>query len=304
MTKRFLLFFVIVLTAHPGRAQDWFDQAKLLEDIETLSSDEYEGRNAGTAGGAKARAYLKNRFDSLGLAECGDFMEQTFPIGGGRDGVNLLGRIEGTDSPDRSIVLSAHYDHLGVRGGEIYNGADDNASGTAALIAIASYFINHPPRHSLIIAAFDAEETGLSGARAFLENPCIPITSISLNINMDMISRSEAKELYAVGLQYYPYLKEFVLGIDSDRDFTLLFGHDAPNSGSDDWTMASDHGPFHAQGIPFVYFGVEDHGGYHQPSDDFEYITQDFYVSVVEGIIDFVKRLDENLGEIDQLRLE
>ena len=295
---------MIVLAVRPGHSQDRFNATKLLEDIETLSSDEYEGREAGTAGGAKARAYLKRRFDSLGLMECGESMEQSFAISGGRDGVNLLGRIEGTDSPDQSIVLSAHYDHVGVRGGEIYNGADDNASGASALGAIASYFIGHPPRHSLIIAAFDAEEKGLIGARTFLENPCIPITSISLNINLDMISRSQAHELYAVGMQHYPYLKEFVVGIDSDRDFTLLFGHDAPNSGSDDWTTASDHGPFHTRGIPFIYFGVEDHAGYHQPGDDFEYITTDFYVSVVDGIIDVVKKLDENLDEIDQHRSE
>ncbi len=304
MTKRCFLFFVMFLAATPVRAQDRFDREALLNDIKTLSSDEFEGREAGTVGGAKALAHLKRRFDSIGLQECGNFSEQSFEISGEKEGVNLLGRIEGTDASGRSLVLSAHYDHLGVRRGETYNGADDNASGTAALVAIASYFVDHPLRHALVVAAFDAEEKGLLGARAFLNDPCVPIASISLNINLDMISRSEAGELYAVGIQHYPYLEEFIQGMDTDREFTLLFGHDTPGSGADDWTSASDHGPFHALGIPFIYFGVEDHEGYHHPNDDFEYVTQDFYVSVVDGIIDVIEKIDQNIEKIDQYRAE
>ncbi|MCZ6705409.1 MAG: M28 family peptidase [Bacteroidetes bacterium] len=302
MTIRSLLLFMIALSAHPGLSQERFDALALLKDVETLSSDDYEGRDAGTAGGAKAREYLKKRFASLSLMACGESIEQSFPLDDDREGVNLIGRIEGSDSPGKAIVISAHYDHVGIRGGEIFNGADDNASGAAALVAIASYFTRHPARHTLIIAAFDAEEKGLRGARAFLDDPCLPTSSISLNINLDMISRSETHELYAVGIRQYPYLEEFVQGIDSDRDFTLLLGHDEPGTGSDDWTMASDHGPFHTQGIPFIYFGVEDHAGYHQPGDDYEYITQDFYVSVVDGVIELVIRMDAGLDTIEQHR--
>ena len=81
---------------------------------------------------------------------------------------NVVGRIDGTAAPGRYIVVSAHYDHIGVRNGQVFNGADDNASGTAALFALARHFSANRPRHSLIFAAFDAEESGLRGARHFV----------------------------------------------------------------------------------------------------------------------------------------
>jgi hypothetical protein len=80
-----------------------------------------------------------------------------------------------------------------------------------------------------------------------------------------------------------------------------VFGHDLPNTGSDDWTMASDQGPFFRQGIPHLYFGVEDHAGYHLPGDDFEDITPSFYVNAVEMIVDAIIKVDENMDVVSAL---
>ena len=85
--------------------------------------------------------------------------------------------------------MSAHYDHIGVRNGQVFNGADDNASGTAALFALGKYFSEHRPEHTVIFAAFDAEEAGEWGSKSFVKQPPVPAASIVVNINMDMIAR-------------------------------------------------------------------------------------------------------------------
>ncbi len=303
MGRRLLLTVVLTAIALPLSAQERFDSSRLLADLKILSSDEYEGRDAGSPGGAKARQFLEKGFESVGLPSCGASYEQPFAINGRNSAelsaTNLLGLIAGSEHPDKYLVVSAHYDHVGVRGGQIYNGADDNASGAAALKAIATYFLEHTPKHSIVIAAFDAEEKGLRGARAFIEEPCVEIDAIVMNVNLDMISRNEAGEIYAAGTSHYPALRAIIEDVDEGRDFTLLFGHDEPGTGRDDWTMSSDHGPFHRAGIPFIVFGVEDHEGYHRPSDDYEFITPAFYIAVVDGIIEAIERFDRNLPEIE-----
>jgi len=101
-----------------------------------------------------------------------------------------------------------------------------------------------------------------------------------LNINLDMVSRSEEGVLFASGTRHWPELRPVLESVDVPDGMHLEYGHDEPGTGSDDWTFASDHAPFHRAGIPFVYFGVEDHDGYHDPSDDFEHITPAFYRAV------------------------
>jgi Zn-dependent M28 family amino/carboxypeptidase len=197
-------------------------------------------------------------------------------------------------------VVTAHYDHLGVgrpdeRGDSIYNGADDNAAGAAALAAIAGYLREHPPAHSVIFVAFDAEEMGLQGARAFVAEPPVPLDAIAINLNMDMISRNDRNELYAVGTYHYPFLKPYVERVAARSGISLLMGHDSGEVRSEDWTSASDHGAFHARGIPFLYFGVEDHPDYHKPSDEFERIQPEFYQMAVETILDLLLELDAEL---------
>jgi len=286
-------------TATPSAVVDTIDTERLLRDLSILAHDSMEGRRTGTEGIQRARAFLLEEFEALGLVQTDDGYELPFTFrstAGGEEvsGVNLIGIVEGTDFPERFLVVSAHYDHLGVRGNEIYNGADDNASGTAALLALARHFGEQPPRHSILLAAFDAEEMGLRGARAFVATPPIPLSAVVMNINLDMVSRSEVGELYAAGTHHYPFLAPLVDEVAAVASVTLLRGHDTPDlPPGDDWTMASDHAAFHELGIPFIYFGVEDHAGYHDPSDTVENITPEFYGNAVRTILAFLRRADE-----------
>ena len=102
---------------------------------------------------------------------------------------------------DKVIALTAHYDHIGRQGERIFNGSDDNASGTVALFQLGAYFAKHPPKHRLIIAALDCEEIGMQGATAFLD--LVTVDKIALNVNLDMISRDTEGKLYAVGTRSY-----------------------------------------------------------------------------------------------------
>ncbi len=296
----------VVVTApflHAAVGPDEVDRAQLLRDVQVLAHDSMEGRQTGTPGNERARRYLLERFEEIGLLPFGDSYEHSFPVegpgGAALEGVNVVGRVDGSGSGDHVLVVTAHYDHLGVRNGEIYNGADDNASGTAGLLALARRFVEHPPEHTIVFAAMDAEEMGLQGARAFISDPPVDVEHIELNVNMDMVSRSEAGELYAAGTYHYPSLGELLDEVEPAGGLELLRGHDRPDlPPGEDWTMASDHAAFHEEGIPFLYFGVEDHPGYHDPSDAFEDITPDFFVDAVTTVLRFTQLADARLGDV------
>lgn len=306
------LVFIFILLAIPQvvvnaqtsdiPASKLIDSKQLLRDVEILSADDMEGRRVGTPGGIKAREYVAKRFKEAELADIDGKHLQTFPFTG-RDkvevqGANVYGMIKGSKHPDNYIVVSAHYDHLGVRNDVVFNGADDDASGTAALFSIAAYFKKHRPETSLIFVAFDAEESGLVGSKKFVAEPPVPLTSIILNVSLDMVGHSDKNELYASGTYHYPYLKSYLEPIAKDAKVKLLFGHDRPEQKSDDWTFQSDHGSFQRQKVPFIYFGVEDHKDYHKPTDDYPTLTKTFYVHGVETILEAVKVFDKNAASI------
>ena len=290
---------LLVICGGPSCREQAIDSTGLLSRVELLSSDDYAGRGVDTDAGRRAGARVQEWFGAIGLDPIGGESYAhpfQFVTGAGDTlrGINVLGLVNGRTQADKYIVLSAHYDHLGTRAGVVYNGADDNASGTSAIIAIAETLVRERPRHSVIVAAFDGEESGLRGARAFVEQPPVPIESIVLNINLDMVSRSAAGELYASGTYHHPEHRAVLERLPTRPGAKLLFGHDRPEQGKDDWTNSSDHGPFHGAGIPFVYFGVEDHPGYHSPEDDFAEITPGFYVAATQLIAEAVRRLDEH----------
>jgi Zn-dependent M28 family amino/carboxypeptidase len=307
----FLAGMLIVLTActpATAPAEKTVDRDQLLEDIRILSADSLEGRRTGTEGNAMAREYIEKRLSDIGVRPLShSYFQQFEHVNPQTDevfsnAVNIIGIISGTSGSNFYMVVTAHYDHLGVQNDDIYNGADDNASGVGGLLALAQHFIGHRPRHNMLLITFDAEEQGLGGARFFVDNPVVPLDNIVLNINLDMISTNFEDELYAVGTYHYPFLKPYIEESTSGAEISVLFGHDSPDlPAGDDWTMASDHGPFHTKGIPFIYFGVEDHPHYHQPSDTFENINPDFYVKAVESILKAVRHLDNNLEEIHEL---
>jgi hypothetical protein len=280
------------------------DSARLFADVEALSADGMEGRRLGTPGGEKARHYIEAALEGAGVRPLAGTFEHPFEAaafhlpGAGEEttphrGVNVLGTLPGGAQAARYLVLSAHYDHLGIRGGEIYNGADDNASGVAVLLAAAHYFHGHPLRHTLLLAAFDGEEGGLLGAKAFVADPPVPLAAVALDVNLDMVARGDKNELYASGTAYHPEFKPLLEAIGARSGLLLRFGHDhaSPTPG-EDWTQESDQGPFHLAGIPFVYFGVEDHPDYHHPTDDFEKIPRKFFAASAETILAAVVALD------------
>jgi len=271
-----------------------FSTDALLEAVKTLSSDVFEGRRTGTKGAQLARDYIIKRFTELLVKPLGDNYIQPFSFETGKkyDAANVLGLIEGTLKSDKYIVISAHYDHEGIKNGKIYNGADDDASGVSALFAFAEYFAKNPPKHNVILAAFDAEELGLKGAYHFVENNILTKRrNIVLNLNMDMISRSEKQQLFAVGTSHYPILKPTIANFKAIGVVDLLIDHEGLTK-ADDWSFASDHAAFHKAKIPFVYFGVADHEDYHEPTDDFENIDQQFYKDAVQTIISVFNQFD------------
>lgn len=278
------------------------DAAQLLEDVRALSADEMEGRGAGTPGGERARAYVVGRFKEAGLKPFGASYLQSFKFTPPRErvereGANVVGYVRGTSQPERFIVVTAHYDHLGVHGGHVYNGADDNASGVAGLLAVARHFARRPPRHTIIFVAFDNEEGGGGGAKKFVAAPPVALKSIVLNVNLDMISRGDKGELYAVGAHHYPFLKPYLERVAAKSPVRLLQGHDDPALGQhNDWTFQSDQAAFHRAGVPFVYFGVEDHADYHKPTDDFARVPREFFTRAAETVLAAVVLFDAELG--------
>lgn len=305
----FALSVSLASTQAPRRS-DLIDAPQLLEDLQTLSADDMQGRQVGTAGGEKARAFVIQRFKESGIVPVGDSYEQPFSFaaarggtGSDRKGVNAVGRIDGTKGSVLCIVLSAHYDHIGVRGGQVFNGADDNASGTAALFALGKYFSAHRPAHTIIVAAFDAEESGTRGSLAFVKAPPVDLASIAVNVNLDMIGRDPDDKLYAVGTHWYPFLKPYLDRVAASAPVKLLFGHDDPQQrGVEDWTKDSDHYAFHQAKIPFVYLGVEDFDQHHKATDDYETMSHDFYVRAVETVVRVLQEFDANLDAIKRSR--
>src|SRR5690606_10195881 len=164
----------------------------------------------------------------------------------------------------------------------------------AALLALIKYYQQHPPQHTLIFAALDGEEEGLQGAKAFVQQPPVPLDRIRANLNMDMVSRNEKQELYVCGTHQYPELKTYVTRAAPGSRIRLLTGHDRPEDGSQNWTAQSDHYQFHKKGIPFLYFGVEDHADYHRVSDEFAHIDPAFYYAAVQRIQGVLDLLDKN----------
>ena len=262
--------------------------------MKTLSSDEFEGRKTGEKGNEKGRNYIIEQFKSLDVQPFFDGnYQQSFSFersGKIYKGANILGLVRGSESPEKYIVVSAHHDHLGIINGKIFNGADDDASGVAALLSFAEHLKKSPPKHSIILAAFDAEELDLKGSRFFVEQ--FKDEDVVLNMNMDMISRSTKGELYMVGSRYNEKLRAIVSKFENPTASKLLIGHDGTDE-KQDWTYASDHAPFHWANIPFLYFGNEDHEDYHSPNDDFELITPEFYKNSVTMILSIFKLIDD-----------
>jgi hypothetical protein len=296
-------------------------QETLLRSFGVLAADSMEGRRVGTPGNARARAFIIAELTRLGVQPFVPQFSYPFsgrsrfsphapiPYGDGMPvprgpaeqnpkvyGVNILGIVPGTERPGRYIFVSAHYDHLGVAGGEIYNGADDNASGSAGILAIAEWIVRNPQKNSIVFAWFDAEEEGLLGSTAFVRRLPVKRDSIIADVNLDMVSRNTLSEIFLAGAHHWPVLQPLVSALDSLGLATIRQGHDSP--GKDDWTNRTDSGAFDQENIPYIHFGVEEHSDYHRPGDKMFHVQPDFYHSNVRLAAQMVRLIDASADSI------
>ncbi|GAB3297071.1 hypothetical protein GCM10027511_11480 [Hymenobacter humi] len=200
---------------------------------------------------------------------------------------NVLGFLEGSDKKDEVLVISAHYDHLGVRNDTIYNGADDDGSGTVAVLALARAFAQakkegHGPRRSILFVAMTAEEEGLFGSEYYTANPVVPLANTIADLNIDMVGRTDRK---------HSPRKHFVNIVGSDklsselhrinetanRTYTKLeldYRYNVPNEPEHIY-YRSDHYNFARRKIPVIFYTTGEHADYHKATDDVEKIEFD-----------------------------
>lgn len=299
-----ILLFAFYSNAQGAKKLSFPDSAKVLNHLYILSADSMQGRKVDTKGGEKAREYIIHQLQDQGVPAFVPGYTQKFqyksrgknPVE--KNAVNILAYVEGFTHKE-IIVISAHYDHVGMEDSTtIFNGADDNASGTAALLELSRYFSENQPDYTFLFAFFDAEEEGLQGAKYFMQSVVVDSSLIKLNINMDMIARGDKNEIYAVGTHFHPEMKPFIQEAAKGKSLKVLFGRDEPKK-QPNWVSSSDHAPFHKAGIPFVYFGVDDHADYHKPTDTADKINPDFYLEIIRMIKDAVENLDANLRDIN-----
>jgi Zn-dependent M28 family amino/carboxypeptidase len=282
-------------------------ESSLLRHLHYLSSDNLQGRKVGSYGGELTQQYLVAQLSNANITPFAENYLTPFLIEKSFSTIhanNVVALIPGSKYPDKFIVLSAHFDHLGAQGKRIFNGADDNASGTSALLHYAKQLKQSPLRHSVILLFTDGEEANLKGAKAFIEQNKELLPSIMLNINVDMIAgNKQTKRLRYISRGLDTILSEEQLSaytqyqqnepISIKKGFRQFVRNSLNNKIR--WEVASDHGAFHGKNIPFIYFGVGSHNNYHKTSDTFENINQEFYVKAVDSIYQQINFLDQNL---------
>ncbi len=199
---------------------------------------------------------------------------------------NVIGYVEGTDKKNEYVIVSAHYDHLGVHGGEIYHGADDNGSGTCGLLGIAEAFskaaaAGKRPRRSVIFLSVTGEEKGLFGSKNYVAHPAFPLEQTVVDINTDMIGRSDfdhenkdSNYIYVIGDEK---LSSELRGIDEHNNnehtkLTLDYKYNDPDD-PNKFYYRSDHYEFAQKHIPIIFYFDGVHKDYHQPSDTIEKIN-------------------------------
>ncbi|MDT3282397.1 M28 family peptidase [Shewanella scandinavica] len=283
----------------------WAEPAELQATVTILSSDEFEGRKTQTQGAAKSRDYIKQQFQGLGLQPWGadfivPFEYQTFFTQ--ENGANVVATAMATEPTNRWRIIVAHYDHLGMSGSKIYHGADDNASGVAAMLAIAKHWqqqfaqqSNTLPKVNLMFVATDAEEPGLYGSIALVEQlkTRLPEATFELMLNLDMVSHpGRPYGIYLEGSRNFTQFNQFKPLLNQQNRLCIKLSHPKPvgrSIQSTDWLRASDHYPFHKANIPWLYFGVPTHPQYHTPEDTVETIDITFLAAVTESAFELLQ---------------
>jgi Zn-dependent M28 family amino/carboxypeptidase len=276
-------------------------ESELKTHLYTYASDEFMGREAGTEGETLAINFLRDYYKSTGLSggstDSSYFQEMTVTDRSGKsiDSYNILAYLEGSDKANEVLVITSHLDHIGIEeDGQINNGADDDGSGTVAMMEIAEAFIEaaedgNGPRRSVLFLHVSAEEKGLLGSKYYTDNPVYPLASTVANLNIDMIGRVDSLHInqpdyiYLIGSDILSEdlhdvsekaNKEYV-GLDIDyryNDPTTLvfeFGRWRENR----YYYRSDHYHFIKNNIPAIFYFNGTHEDYHAPTDTVEKIN-------------------------------
>jgi hypothetical protein len=262
----------------------------LKKHLYTIAADSMEGRETGSAGQKKAGKYLISQYqqNQVSFPKGASDYYQAVPASflnkkrnnNLADSENIWAFIEGSEKPEEVIVISAHYDHVGIENGEVYNGADDDGSGTSALLEIAQAFqmakkAGHGPKRSILFLHVTGEEHGLLGSRYYSENPLFPLANTVADVNIDMIGRRDAfhadtnNYVYIIGANRLSSeldhisatMNQKYVGLDLDYRFN---DPKDPNR----FYERSDHYNFAKFGIPSVFFFNGVHADYHKKSDE------------------------------------
>jgi hypothetical protein len=310
MKQGLLIALILTLVACK---QEHKVENKIQADVTFLADDKLEGRGTGTEGEKLAADYIAKRFKALGLKEkgtAGFFQDFSFKpktdahaevkytsinADSTITGRNVLGFID--NNAEQTIVIGAHYDHLGYggdgslfRGKEkaIHNGADDNASGVAVMLNLANKLKETNMGNNYLFMAFSGEEMGLLGSNYFVKNATVSTTSINYMINMDMVGRLNADSTLAVyGVGTSPYFKQVLTA--SNNAFKIVENESGVGP--------SDHTSFYLSDIPVLHFFTGQHEDYHKPSDDTEKLNYEGMESISDYIFDIITDLDDN-GEL------
>jgi hypothetical protein len=280
---KYIIFLLFPFTVF-AQSKD-FQAKKIKKHLSFLASDKLEGRGTGSKGEQLAAAYLIKQFEKIGLKPMGDaggFL-QGFPAKKGLppnqtyvQSANIVGYLD--NGSENTIVIGAHYDHLGVGDqgsslaanseGTIHNGADDNASGTSGLLELARYYSKNKitEKHNFLFIFFSGEELGLIGSKFFCDNSTIDLKKVNFMLNMDMIGRyREDKGLTIGGYGTSSFWGKNVPQITQNQ--AIKYNIDSTGVGP------SDHTSFYLKNIPVLFFFTGSHSDYHKPTDDADLIN-------------------------------
>lgn len=313
-----IVFLMLLAIAFGCKKEPKVAENKIKEDVYVLADDNLEGRQTGTEGERKASEYIVKRFKEIGLEAKGtngylqsfSFKPKTDPhkevefttnADSTITGNNVIGYIN--NNAQTTIVVGAHYDHLGYGGegslyrGEdkaVHNGADDNASGVAVLLNLAERLkvkndnAEIKDNNNYLFMAFSGEEMGLLGSNYFSKNPTISAESINYMINMDMVGRLKADSTLAVyGVGTSPLFKQTIKA-HNDK-FKLIENESGVGP--------SDHTSFYLIDVPVLHFFTGQHEDYHKPADDSDKLNYEGMNLISDYIFDIISDLDDN-GEL------
>ncbi|HEU4881067.1 MAG TPA: M20/M25/M40 family metallo-hydrolase [Longimicrobium sp.] len=292
-------------------------QADVRAQLEALAADSMEGRATGSAGGMRAAVYLARRLEALGVQPAGDMAYfqivpvvqangrlrllpsldslAELPVQQRRETFNVIGMIPGSDPALRheAVVIAAHYDHIGmgraVEGDSIYNGADDDGSGTVAVLEVARALARGPaPKRTVILFFATGEEVGMLGTRWYLRHPVVPLDSTVAGLMIEMIGRPDPLAGGAGRAWLTGYERSSVGQILAAAGVPIV-----PDPRPDqDFFNRSDNTPFAQLGVPahaLSSFGL--HGDYHELGDEVERIDWDHMTRVVQAAVDAARAL-------------